>query len=203
MTRRSLVLAAAFAAPFIGMTQADAHTGQLTVTTACADNGWVATWTARNIDPTHSMTPTTPGFTPTPIAVGASGLKVETFPASITTASISGYFTFDNGFTDPYSSTAVAPTGCVSPTTTTTTVPPTTTTVVTTTSLPPTTSSVTTSTVPVSRTTSTTHPETVTNDPQTLPATGANHTLGLVMVAGGLIGLGAWFSTFAKRREVE
>jgi LPXTG-motif cell wall-anchored protein len=36
-----------------------------------------------------------------------------------------------------------------------------------------------------------------------LPATGAHHTLGLVMVAGGLIGLGAWFSAYAKRREVK
>jgi LPXTG-motif cell wall-anchored protein len=67
------------------------------------------------------------------------------------------------------------------------------------TTLPPATSSRFTSTTV--QATTTTHPETVTDDPQTLPATGS-HTLGLVMVAGGLIGLGAWFSAYAKRREV-
>lgn len=202
LTALSLTFSAASALTIIGASTADAHTGRLTATTACADGGWVATFTATNIDPTHSMTPSTPGFAPSPIVVGGQGSLVKAFPASQISVSLAGYFVFDNGFTDPYSLTVTAPTGCQTPTTVVTT----TTTVATTTTQPTVTSTTVATSVPPATTTTlmapttTTHPEYVTDDPQTLPATGS-HTLGLIMVAGGLIGLGAWCRRWAKERS--
>jgi len=188
LTALSLTFSAASALTIIGASTADAHTGRLTATTACADGGWVATFTATNIDPTHSMTPSTPGFVPTPIVVGGQGSLVQAFPASQTSVSLTGYFVFDNNFTDPYSLTVTAPTGCV----TTTTVPVTSTTVATSTTQPTvasttvaTTTSQVSTTVGISSTT-TTHPEYVTDDPQTLPATGVS-TVGLLLSSVGLL----------------
>lgn len=202
LTALSLTFSAASALTIIGASTADAHTGRLTAVTECRTDGWSVTWTANNIDPTHSMTPSTPGFIPSPIVVGGQGSLVQAFPASQTSVSLAGYFVFDNNFTDPYSLTVVAPTGCV----TTTTVPVTSTTVATSTTVPGSTSTTVATSVPPATTTTlmapptTTHPEYVTDDPQTLPATGVS-TVGLIMAAGGLIGLGAWMRRWAKERS--
>lgn len=192
LTTISLAASAASVALVLAASPASAHTGNLTGTASCVDNGWTVTWTAHNTEAGQSMTPDTPGFTPSPIAAGADGTLRLSFPALQSSVTIAGYFRWPDSYTDPYSVTVQAPTGCT--TTTTTTVPATT--------VPPTTVATSTTVAPTSSTIPPATSSRFTAPPAsapTLPETGASSA---PLAAGGvaLIGLGAGLVTFARKR---
>jgi len=193
LTAASLTLSALSAMTIIGASTADAHTGRLVGSAECTSSGWSATFTATNTQVDQSMT--ADGFGT--IAPGSTGSKVISLSAAIPSVSVAGYFTFSDGFTDPYSLTVVAPTGCQTPTTvaiTTTTTVPTATTQPSTTTVAPTSS--TTPPATSSRFTVTTAAAPV----PTLPETGASSA---PLAAGGvvLVGLGAALVMFARKRS--
>jgi len=205
LTALSLASSAAAVSIILAAPRAEAHTGQLTADTQCrTEGGWQVTWTARNAEAGQPMTAI--GFTPSVVPALGTATLTQAFPASQASATLTVNWTWPDLYSDPHTVTVTAPTGCV----TTTTVPVTSTTVATTTTQPPVASTTVATTVAPPTTqptvttqplpTTTTHPEYVTDDPQTLPATGT-HTLGLIMVAGGLIGLGAWCRRWAKERS--
>lgn len=199
-SRHLLVAAVVVAAPFLHVPTAVAHTGNLSGSTVCADSGWSVTWTARNTEAGQAMTPDTPGFAPSPIPANGNGTLVQSFPASQPSATIAGYFRFADGFTDPYSLTIAAPTGCT-PATTTTTVPATTTTVpATSTTVAPTPT-----TAPSDSSARVIPPVTVTGDnveAPVLPVTGS-HTLELTALGAGLAGAGNWMRRWSNRKAAE
>jgi len=190
LTTISLAASAASVALVLAASPVSAHTGNLTGTASCADNGWTVTWTAHNTEAGQSMTVNVAGFTPSPIVALGNATLAQSFPASQTSASLSVNFAWPDGFTDPQSATVTAPTGC----TTTTTVPATT--------VPPTTVASSTTVAPTSSTVPPATSSRFTAPPAsapTLPETGASSA---PLAAGGvaLIGLGAGLVAFARKR---